>query len=241
MSWTRTNAFGFDGSTWEEQVAMPRAQLASSVCLVSESDEGVALDERPLATFAQSADLSPAWRRRVECRKRKGLDGDEFDTPLSKQLITEDAVAAQLGSLYLDGQNSSCMAHGNEMWDNEDSPMNNVVIIEDRHEDSGSESDYGSSDEAPAVELSKELKEHMISCTKLAILPEKLVEQISRPCMELVVWRPPADFVQHMYSTVTDEQDMNRQETNNSSETRKIDFIDIDAGETLWESDEMEI
>lgn len=64
-----------------------------------------------------------------ECRKRKGLVDEEFRPSPSKQLITEETVAAQLGSLYLDQQSVSCDAHSRLIQDDLDTEMNSVVWV----------------------------------------------------------------------------------------------------------------
>ena len=61
-----------------------------------------------------------------ECRKRKGLVDEGFYSPDSKQLITEEIVAARLGSLYLD-QQSPCDANTDVVQDSGDVPMKNSV------------------------------------------------------------------------------------------------------------------
>lgn len=166
-----------------------------------------------------------------------------FYSPDSKQLITEEVVAAQLGSLYLDQQSPSD-TNTDLVEDNTDDPMKNNVIIEDGPEDSGGESDYGSSDESnPSVELSKELKDHIKLCTESSLLPKKLVETIIRPCMELVVWKPPADFIQHVYNYARSDNEETKQQLSTSKEPEKgsSDFIEIDTEEGSWDSDEMEL
>ncbi|XP_065831421.1 uncharacterized protein [Oscarella lobularis] len=160
-----------------------------------------------LVEHATCDDWHPAEKPRIGLtyrpRKRRGFrdeddddnDDDDCDVALSsaKQHISEDRVATELGQLRLDHDQNS---RRHQFLLNVERPKTSSVIIEDCSSDS--DSDYSSDDRSaslPLVELSSKLKEHVSNARFADLLPQKVLESINPPCMELVVWKPRLDVL----------------------------------------------
>eukprot|EP00118_Oscarella_pearsei_P019274 m.203874 g.203874 ORF g.203874 m.203874 type:complete len:191 (+) comp39633_c0_seq3:71-643(+) len=125
-------------------------------------------------------------------RKRRGFR-EETESPSTKQFITEDKVAADLGGLFIDRNVHRLFGPSGSRAKDRDTTR---VMIEDCSD--GSDSDYSSDDicpSLPVIELDSKLKDHISMAPYTEVLPKKVLTSINPPCMELVVWRPRVDVI----------------------------------------------
>ncbi|CAH1233264.1 Hypp656 [Branchiostoma lanceolatum] len=135
---------------------------------------------------------------RHTCRRRKRPSAED-EGPSSKMFLSEEKMAAHLNKLSISNDHTYVgMARKSTTQDK------NHVVIEDLSDDSSDECASSSdSDVGSTIQISPELQQGMQQVAGERLLPEGLFEQLNRPCMDVVLWKPPGDFVRSVISSAS--------------------------------------
>ncbi|GAB6030138.1 hypothetical protein CHUAL_005817 [Chamberlinius hualienensis] len=180
--------------------------------------------------------------------KRKSPFNEESPQPL-KQYVSEEAMAAHLDQLHIvpptqpsQLQSSSTSDHFNCLANNseyEDLPtsssqcdVNNVTngfsdFITTRLEDKLKHPSVLGESEPPKSHLI--LSPDIVKIQPDPILPRSVLDELKKPSMELVLWRPPVGLLDSLIRTALDEpkdENANDKETTNFSTTKFQPFIE---------------
>lgn len=148
--------------------------------------------------------------------KRHSSTDIESEAPKSKCLVTEEKMAAKMEGLSLDGigictpSPSMCDNQGYQLepdiLDFEFSEMvssSNTCTtmsddwkrfrdIEDRLKAESDEEDLSSEDGGVKVHISQSLAKSLLESSPL--LPQRILNDLNKPCMEIVLWKSPGGF-----------------------------------------------
>lgn len=123
--------------------------------------------------------------------KRKMSNGYDSACP-SKVFVNEDRMSARLHDLHLDNNNLD--------WhpDLEQEPWYSRRLIDEGQ--SSSASTTSSVDQQPqqTIELCQDLQ---LSLRTKQLLPKVIIDELNKPSLQIVLWKPPGDFVRDLVST----------------------------------------
>uniref|UniRef100_A0A182JF83 Uncharacterized protein n=1 Tax=Anopheles atroparvus TaxID=41427 RepID=A0A182JF83_ANOAO len=161
--------------------------------------------------------ISMAQTLLPDFRKRKP-DPDIIPVP-SKQFLTEEVMSSHLNNLHLSTEYTAHNIKTNAAPPSPPAPSN---LDEDTlFGDAGSPSNSTSSTEPYRVCMSpQELEERLKKAQRIAIceevrkldsraeiLPQTLLDRIEKPCTALMLWKPPQERIQTLFSTVSEKME----------------------------------
>ncbi|XP_019623665.1 PREDICTED: uncharacterized protein LOC109469572 [Branchiostoma belcheri] len=138
--------------------------------------------------------------------RRRKRPSSEDEGPSSKMFLSEEKMAAHLNKLSISNDHNYVGMTTRLPGSSRLSPAQdkNRVIIEDLSDDSSDEWTSSSDSEVGStIQISPELQEGMKQVAGERLLPEGLFERLNRPCMDVVLWKPPGDFVQSVINSST--------------------------------------
>uniref|UniRef100_A0A182VQX9 Uncharacterized protein n=1 Tax=Anopheles minimus TaxID=112268 RepID=A0A182VQX9_9DIPT len=165
-----------------------------------------------------------------EIRKRKP-DPDVIPVP-SKQFLTEEVMSSHLNNLHL---SSEYTAH--------DIRTNTSTPESPAHSTLEEDMLLGNTEAYHVCMSPQELEERLKKAQRIAIceevrrldnraeiLPQTLLERIEKPCTALMIWQPPQERIQSIFSTVTQKmEERERKERLASKNNHNNNNILVDA------------
>jgi len=163
--------------------------------------------------------------RRMYHNKRKGDDFDEVPAP-AKQYISEEAMSARMNQMHISNNYTpmpSCSSSTNDLDVPHRGPIRTLQELEARLQDESLDLDIEpGSPEPPTAQLV--LSPEIAEIKPEPILPRSIVNQLQKPAMEIVLWKPPGGLVEDLIRSVLDSGDQNENtEKKNANKQNKMD------------------
>ncbi|XP_078600388.1 uncharacterized protein LOC144875332 [Branchiostoma floridae x Branchiostoma japonicum] len=135
--------------------------------------------------------------------RRRKRPSSEDEGPSSKLFLSEEKMAAHLKKLSISNDHTYVgMATPPGSSSLSPTQDKNRVVIEDLSDDSSDEwASSSDSDVDLTIQISPELQKGLQQVAGERLLPEGLFERLNRPCMDVVLWKPPEDFVQSVLNS----------------------------------------
>ncbi|KFB40720.1 AGAP001896-PA-like protein [Anopheles sinensis] len=184
-------------------------------------------------------------------RKRKP-DPDIIPVP-SKQFLTEEVMSSHLNNLHLSAEYT---AHNIKTKPVSSSPPAPAGLDEDTlFGDPGSLSNATTPETYHVCMSPQELEERLKKAQRIAIceevrkldsraeiLPQSLLNRIEKPCTALMIWQPPQERIQTLFSKVSEKMEerdrAERKAVSNNNETVSIMTMDDEPLPDLPDYDE---
>ncbi|XP_006000937.1 uncharacterized protein LOC102357370 [Latimeria chalumnae] len=206
---------------WSQMPTSPfpwRQEVPASMPWASENQGVVNFTGSVILSPSHNPDRGPKCKRRIE---------KQDDEPSSKHFVSEEMMAARFNSLSL---NNDHMYSSNGLpvrglrgdktrWQAWAQDYSRFQELEGRlrldEEDEDGETELKKSvivegvfdmNDSPVFTVSSALQEEL-KFVASNILPERLLQSMSLPCMELVLWKPPGSIIQQAIRSLTGQQD----------------------------------
>ncbi|GCB70191.1 hypothetical protein scyTo_0010717 [Scyliorhinus torazame] len=160
-------------------------------------------------TSANSEQKHPTVRNEFFFRRKHKREQEEDDAPARKKRLTEkmlDCLMTSIGPSSQEFRVIENKATYMEMkLDPSEEGLQRLKEIENRlTEGDDPEADEIEISDMPVLVLSDSLREELRPGLK-EILPRKIMESLNRPCMELVLWRPPCEPLSDKLAALTEQ------------------------------------
>ncbi|KAI0241958.1 hypothetical protein LSAT2_015430 [Lamellibrachia satsuma] len=141
---------------------------------------------------------------RMRCFKRRANIIEDCDIPHAKVHINEERMTACMQQLHLDNNNLGWHPNREERFPRRRArtlqEIESRLIEEDEDEELENEMATATPKGLKRLELSKTLK---LGLHTKEILPKAVIEDLRKPCMQLVLWKPPGDMICNVVKEVT--------------------------------------
>lgn len=154
--------------------------------------------------------------------KRKGEHFEEVPSPV-KQFISEEVMTSRLKEMHISNKYSSVptTTQTSEVALKEQAPIRTLQELEARLKDGCQAFDFkrNSGNEEPVLVLAPEIAKIETE----PLLPRSIVNQLQKPTMEMVLWKPPGGLVDHLIRSTLDKKSTTKNSDENHNNNNDDD------------------